>query len=123
MFNFREAPELAEVTRIIFDLNYGCIKVDRSQSSIRNLGSNLPNAGQFNLIPGEDLTVRISMDNSILEVYANDRFAATSRVYPSSEDSVRASYDFGNYDEKNVEFKFWGGLKNAWPGRSQIKAL
>ena len=123
VFNFREAPELAEVTRIIFDLNYGCIKVDRSQSSIRNLGSNLPNAGQFNLVPGEDLTVRISMDNSILEVYANDRFAATSRVYPSSEDSVRASYDFGNYDEKNVEFKFWGGLKNAWPGRSQIKAL
>lgn len=123
VFNFREAPESIEVTRIIFDLKYGCIKVDRSQSSIQNIGANLPNAGQLNLIPGEDLTVRICMDNSILEVYANDRFAATSRVYPSLEDSVGASYDFGAFDERNVEFNFWAGLKNAWPGRSQIITL
>lgn len=28
------------------------------------------------------------MDGSLIEVYANDRFALTSRIYPSREDST-----------------------------------
>ncbi|OBT56372.1 hypothetical protein VE04_03499 [Pseudogymnoascus sp. 24MN13] len=116
-FNFREAPDSVEVTKVIFDLEDGQITVDRSRSSVQNLGANFPDSGQFCLVLGEDLKIRISMDNSILEVYANDRFAITSRVYPSLESSVGASYDFGAFSEKNVEFKFWEGIKNAWPGR------
>jgi beta-fructofuranosidase len=117
VFNVREAPNSDEITKIVFDLADSQITVDRSQSSIQNLGENFPDTGQFRLISGEELKVRISVDNSIIEVYANDRFASTSRVYPSSESSVGTSYDFGAFDEKNVEFKFWQGLKNAWPGR------
>ncbi|KFY27973.1 hypothetical protein V491_00684 [Pseudogymnoascus sp. VKM F-3775] len=117
IFNFREAPDSVEVTKVIFDLENGQITVDRSQSSVQNLGANFPDSGEFCLVSGEDLKIRISMDNSILEVYANDRFAITSRVYPSLESSVGASYDFGAFSEKNMEFKFWEGLKNAWPGR------
>ncbi|OBT67793.1 hypothetical protein VE03_03475 [Pseudogymnoascus sp. 23342-1-I1] len=116
-FNLREAPDSVEVTKVIFDLEDGQITVDRSRSSVQNLGANLPDSGQFCLVSGEDLKIKISMDNSILEVYANDRFAITSRVYPSLESSVGASYDFGAFSEKNVEFKFWEGLKNAWPRR------
>lgn len=117
VFNVREAPDSVEVTKVIFNLNDDQIIVDRTKSSLQNLGANYPDSGQFRLISGEDLKVRISMDNSILEVYANDRFAVTSRVYPSLESSTGASYDFGAFSEEDIEFKLWEGLKNAWPGR------
>ena len=118
IFNLRESPGSVEVTRINFDLQDGHITVDRTKSSIQTLGRTFPDSGHFRLIPGEDLRIQISMDNSILEIYANNRFAITSRVYPSLESSVGASYDFGTFDETNLEFKFWKGLRNAWPGRN-----
>ena len=83
VFNLREAPGSVEVTMIIFDADRACIIIDQSKSSIQNLGSNLPDLGQFIIFPGENLIIRICLDNSIIEVYANDVPAATSRIYPS----------------------------------------
>ncbi|KAL2061208.1 hypothetical protein VTL71DRAFT_7481 [Oculimacula yallundae] len=117
VFNVRESPSSAEVTKIIFDVGNNKITVHRSRSSLENLGASNVDAGTFHLLPGEDLHVKIFVDNSILEVFANDRFALTSRIYPSLEASVRASYDFGDFDVANVEFRCWEGLANAWPAR------
>ncbi|KAL5327737.1 hypothetical protein ACEPPN_005442 [Leptodophora sp. 'Broadleaf-Isolate-01'] len=118
VFNVRESPSSAEVTKIIFDIGNHQITVHRSRSSLENLGENSPDTGKFHLLPGEDLNVRIFVDNSIVEVFANDRFALTSRVYPSLEASIGASYDFGYFDQTKIEFRCWEGLKNAWPTRA-----
>jgi sucrose-6-phosphate hydrolase SacC (GH32 family) len=42
----------------------------------------------FTLQPGEKLNLRIFIDRSILEVFANDRQCITQMIYPTREDSV-----------------------------------
>jgi beta-fructofuranosidase len=117
IFNVRQSLKSTEVTKIIFDIQAGLITVDRSHSSFENLGATSPDSGAFRLLPKEDLQIQIFVDNSILEIYANDRFALTSRIYPSLNTSVGVSYDFHGFDEGNVEFRCWEGLKDAWPSR------
>ena len=122
VFNVRESPSSAEVTKTVFDLANHRISIHRSRSSLENLGENSPDEGKFFLLPGEDLDVRIVVDNSIIEVFANGRFAVTSRVYPSLESSNGVSWDFGGYDEEGVDVRCWEGLKGAWPARSESAA-
>ncbi len=116
-FNVRQSPDSAEVTTLIFDIANGRITVDRSRSSLLNLGASTPDSGPFRLLPGEDLRVRLFVDVSLVEIYVNDRFALTSRIYPSLETSVHTSYDLSSFDEKNVQFQCWEELKEAWPAR------
>lgn len=118
-FNVRQSPNGAEVTKLIVDLKASQITVDRSHSSSANLGTSTPDSGTFKLLPGEDLHVRFFVDASLVEVYANERFALTSRVYPSLDTSVGASYDFGRFDEGNVRFACWEKLQAAWPMRER----
>ncbi|MHB0858791.1 MAG: GH32 C-terminal domain-containing protein, partial [Anaerolineae bacterium] len=40
------------------------------------------------LAPGEPLRLRIFVDRSVIEVFANDRQAIMRRVYPTRSDSV-----------------------------------
>ncbi|KAH7413071.1 glycosyl hydrolase [Cadophora sp. MPI-SDFR-AT-0126] len=117
IFNVLESPTSAEVTKIVFDMASHRISVHRSRSSLENLGENGPDEGKFHLLPGEDLDVKVMVDNSIIEVFANGRFAITSRVYPSLESSRGVSWDFGGFDEACVEMKCWEGLRGAWPER------
>jgi beta-fructofuranosidase len=61
----------------------------------------------------------VFVDNSIVEIFANDRFALTSRIYPSLEASIGVSYDFGKFDtQNNVKFQCWEGLAAAWLHRN-----
>lgn len=117
IFNVLQSPDATEVTRLVFDLKQQKIIVDRSKSSLKHLGTSTPDCGDLKLFPGEDLNIRIFVDVSVVEIYANDRFALTSRVYPSMETSTCASYDFGGFDERNIKFEYWQCLRNAWPVR------
>ncbi|KAH6657201.1 glycosyl hydrolase [Truncatella angustata] len=117
IINVRQSLDYAEITQLVFDIAKGLIIVDRSRSSSTSLGSIVPDSGLFQLLSGEELNVRILVDVSIIEIYVNDRFALTSRVYPSLETSIHASYDFGTYREENLSFECWDNLKEAWPVR------
>ena len=133
-FNVRQAPHDREVTRIIVSLPEGTIHVDRSASSLAN-GNSMTEGGSFQLFDTstsqekclEDLHVRIFVDNSIIEVYANDRFALSSRVYPTLDSALGVSCTFraGNGVEQlekgKVAFMCWEGLINAWPGREVVR--
>lgn len=122
IFNVRQSPKSEELTKIVINLKDQSISVDRSRSSIQNLGECFTDSGHFRLLPDEDLNVRFLVDNSMIEVYANDRFALTSRIYPSLDTSICASYDFEVFGE-NVTLKCWEGLKNAWPLREDAPAI
>ena len=122
-FNIRESPNSVEVTKIIFDIANGQITVDRTHSSLENLGTNTRDCGHFKLLQGEDLHLRVFVDNSLVEIFANDRFVLTSRIYPSLEISIGASYDLGGFDEMNMKFELWEGLKTAWPKRKANKTV
>jgi beta-fructofuranosidase len=124
IFNVLQSPDTTdEVTMLIFDLDRQQILVDRSQSSLKQLGDADPDVGHLRLLPGEDLTIRVFVDVSVIEVYANDRFALTSRVYPSLEASTATSYDFGEFDKGKVRFECWDGLNNAWPARASGQSV
>lgn len=132
-FNVRQAPDDSEITKIIISLPEHLITVDRRASSL-TIGNTSPDSGFFRLLDLgtrdesrlEDLHVRIFVDNSIVEVYANDRFALSSRIYPSLETALGVSCSFLDGEERlgheKVELQCWEGLVNAWPGRDHALA-
>ena len=71
----------------------------------------------------EPLQIHLFYDKSVLEVFVNDRFSLTSRIYPSLETSTRVSCDFGAYDTSNMDFRCWEELKSAWTGRGAGRGL
>lgn len=58
IFHVREAPNSVEVTKLIFDIGKNQIRVDRSRSSLSELGTSTPDVGYLRLLPGEDLNIR-----------------------------------------------------------------
>ena len=46
------------------------------------------NGRRWTLQPGEPLQLRVFVDKSVVEVYANDRQAIGRRVYPAQADSL-----------------------------------
>lgn len=84
------APDGAEETRIFYDPARHKLGVDRRRSSLTT-GSGLSldvQEGDFALRAGESLELRVFLDHSVVEVFANNRFCVTSRVYPQRQDST-----------------------------------
>lgn len=79
---------LEEYTRIIFSLADETITIDREESTLSHDVQTSPEIGSHTLLQfgekREYLSLRIFFDVSAIEVYANDRFAMSSRVYPAS---------------------------------------
>lgn len=81
------SPNGEEETVISYDAVEKKLKVDTSKSSLTE-GPKGVEAGPFELKPGEPLKLRVFIDKSVVEVFANGRQAVMRRVYPSREDSV-----------------------------------
>jgi beta-fructofuranosidase len=121
------SPNREEYTNIYFDPSNNTIGVDRAHSSLIKEFTNYTHAGYFkpyqiaqgkNSSSTETIDLTIFVDGSLIEVYANDRFALTSRIYPSREDSTGISLFAG--EGVNVEYsriEIWDGLLNVWPER------
>ncbi len=97
----RVSEDQAERTGIIFDPAEGTLSVDADRASLSGnvfYGYKLMMAGwqedvriqraPFTLASGEKLHLRIFIDKSILEVYANGRQCITQRIYPTKEDAL-----------------------------------
>ncbi|NLG29425.1 MAG: hypothetical protein GX557_16065 [Chloroflexi bacterium] len=94
-------PESGERTLIYYDALTKHLAVDTTQSSVERdprtpqevsdqVGA-LPQAieaGPLALAPGELLRLRVFIDRSVVEVFANDRQAVMRRIYPTRADSV-----------------------------------
>lgn len=123
------SPNREEYTNIYFDPSNNTIGVDRAHSSLIKEFTNYTHAGYFkpyqfqgrkNTTTTESIDLTIFVDGSLIEVYANDRFALTSRIYPSREDSNRISFFSGEgVDVEYSRFEVWDGLLNVWPDRPQ----
>jgi beta-fructofuranosidase len=72
---------------ITYDSATSCLTLDRNRSSLDVASA----GGRFEATVSPDraggLDLRILVDRSIVEVYANDRVAITGRVYPTRTDS------------------------------------
>ncbi len=84
----RCSPGGEEYTEIRFDRRAGRIVVDRAQASLDPAAYKGEHGGTLHLAPDEPLNLRIFLDGSIVEVYANGRAALTERIYPTRDDSL-----------------------------------
>ncbi len=83
----RCSPDGEEETLIYYDAEEKKLKIDTTKSSLTS-DIKAVEGGPFELNDGELLTLRIFIDKSIVEVFANDRQAVMRRIYPSRKDSV-----------------------------------
>ena len=121
----RRSPGGEEETAVSWDAEAAVLRVDVSRSSLdqeirytryRNPQPHLAESeqyvtaqeGPFELQPGELLTLRIFLDRSILEVFANRRQCVTQRIYPTRPDSTGVSL-FARGGEARVR------SLQAWP--------
>jgi len=84
-----ETPDRAERTPIRYERD-GTLSVDRAPSSDDRRAFADP---QSMPVPPHDepLSLRVFLDRSVVEIYANGRHCLTSRVYPTRDDAVGVS--------------------------------
>jgi beta-fructofuranosidase len=78
----------AEYTRVVYDRARRRLEIDRRHSSSNAEDQHDVQGGELELLDGEPLRLRIFVDRSVVEVFANGRACVTSRVYPSRRDSL-----------------------------------
>lgn len=117
------SPGREEYTNIYYDPSQHSIVLDRSHSSQIRMFPNTTLAGHFApyQISGsgtEPVEMNIFVDGSLVEVFVNDRFALTGRIYPSREDSHGfALYSAPSAHVQYEDIEVWDGLLNVWPDR------
>ena len=99
------APDGSEVTTVRYDWTAHELTLDTTRSSLSTIdgvGREKQVAGvgrhgglaaalteqPFSLMEGENLSLRVFVDRSIVEVFANERSCLTGRVYPTRQDSI-----------------------------------
>jgi len=119
--NVLRSPDRQEFTRIAFFrdrgyLNRGhregprqsLISIDTSFSSIAtDVMSRAPETAPVDIEPDEDLTLRVFIDRSVVEVFVNGRQCVAVRVYPEREDSTGVSFRSQGQDAKLTSLDAW----------------
>jgi len=77
----------SEETLIYYDSVDKKLKIDTTKSSLKE-GPKSIEAGPFELQEREPLQLRVFVDKSVVEVFANGRQAVMRRIYPTRADSV-----------------------------------
>jgi len=85
------SPDGSETTRVVFWPDARRLSIIRSHSSLDARVRRQDVHGHLELDPGEPLRLRVLLDASVLEVYANDRLCLATRLYPTRAESVLGS--------------------------------
>ncbi|MHB0938604.1 MAG: glycoside hydrolase family 32 protein [Armatimonadota bacterium] len=89
--SLRRSPDGEEETRLVFTRETGMLGIDRTKSSLDPAQNRGFHDGPVHLAPGEPLDLRLFIDRSLLEVFANERTCLTSRIYATRADSLGIS--------------------------------
>lgn len=122
------SPDMQEYTDIMFDPSTYNVSVNRMHSSLITGFNNATVVGFFQpyyIAPMdggnatmEPLNWHVYLDGSLLEIFINDRFALTTRIYPSMNTSTGVGYIVGDGASAKFEgINYWGDLYNVWPER------
>jgi len=87
--NVRASSDGKEYTRIYYDAKTHELVFDATHSG--GDGRMVVERAPLTLKPGENLKLRVFIDKSVIEVFANDRQAIGRRVYPVGKDSTEIS--------------------------------
>jgi beta-fructofuranosidase len=84
----RSTSDGEEQTSITYHRASRRLLVERERSSLSPDVDRASQGGPFTLDEGETLKLRVFLDASVIEIFANDRACLTSRIYPSRPDSL-----------------------------------
>jgi len=91
------------------------LQIDVSNSSLRkNIKARSPETGPLKLQNNEDLELKIFIDRSIVEVFANGKQCLTLRTYPLLKNSNGISGFSKGSDAELISIKCWS-IKSIWP--------
>ncbi|OQO01646.1 hypothetical protein B0A48_12682 [Cryoendolithus antarcticus] len=118
------SPDGVEYTNVIYEPSNNTILVERLHSSTIVEFANVTVTGFFapyilaETGKAEAITMDVFVDGSLVEVFVNERFALSTRIYPSK----LCSTGFGVYvgagsSATFSNFEAWVGLANVWPER------
>jgi len=115
------SPDGSEQTRISFFrdadtwLGISALQVDVSAASLRaDVFARTPEVLPFSLKMGELLRLRIFVDRSIVEVFANGRQCLTVRAYPERADSIGVSLFARGSAARLTSLDCWQ-MRSIWP--------
>jgi beta-fructofuranosidase len=115
------SPDGAERTRVslfrrLEGQRYGgALQIDVSEASMGGeVYSRTPETGPFDLAEGEKLRLRIFVDRSIVEAFAEDRQSLTVRAYPDRWDSSGVSLFARGGKARLLSLKAWR-MSSIWP--------
>jgi beta-fructofuranosidase len=132
--NVLRSPDKEEFTRIAFFRERGMrshVRVPREDGRMRSLRlsaitiessfssilpdvlSREPETGPILIMPDETLKLRIFIDKSVVEVFANGKQCVAMRVYPGREDSVGVSLRSQGQDSELLSLDAWQ-MKNIY---------
>ncbi len=97
----RAAEDFSEYTKIYYESKSGILVFDSLKSGAE--GRKAVESAPLHLAPDEELRLRVFIDKSVIEVYANDRQAICRRVYPACKSDGVYLYAAGDVVFKDVE--------------------
>ncbi len=100
------SPDDAEQTLIYYDAVQQKLTVDTTQSSLAEEPKSVE-AGPLTLGADEPLKLRVFVDKSVIEVFANDRQAVMRRIYPSRPDSLGVKLFSTGGEARVVDLQAW----------------
>jgi beta-fructofuranosidase len=101
------SPDGEEQTLVYYDATDKKLKVDATKSSLDDTSKKIE-AGPFALNAGETLKLRVFVDKSVVEVFANDgRQAVMRRIYPTRPDSTGVAIFSRGGPAKVINLEAW----------------
>jgi beta-fructofuranosidase len=113
----RRSPDAEEETRIVYDAREGTLVVDRARSTLDQVVERTQHTAPLELANDELLQLRVFLDGSVLEVFANDRLSITTRIYPTRTDSLGIAVFAERQDSRLVRFDAWQ-MRSSWDADS-----
>jgi len=101
----RASPGGEEETLLYYDAAAKKLVFDSTRSGVD--GRRVVEQAPLELNDGEPLVLRVFVDKSVVEVYANDRQAICRRVYPSRDDSLGVVLFAVGGEAKFASVKAW----------------
>jgi len=90
---FRRSPDGEQYTELVYDFDACMLRLLRDDSTDEAEVTVDPCQCELVLSENEPLDLTIYLDNSVIEIYANDKITMTSRIYPSRADAQGLSLD------------------------------
>ena len=100
------SPDGQEETSVFYDAEEKSLKVDTRRSGPEDTPKAVE-AAPFELRDGERLKLRVFVDRSVVEVFANSRQAIARRIYPSRQDSLGVLLFSADGDARVHSLKTW----------------